>query len=324
MATVSGTATSYDLPQYVGDLFQKNEKPNSVLRLIGGLTGSLRLVTSTEFAMGINYVLPAAAQQSILEAATPSAVEQDTAQATNVVQIFQTAVGLSYSKMGEMGSIDGVAVIPGAGNGELLRPGSVEWQVDKALERLARHINWAFLRGAYQKPANNSTARQTRGVKTAVTTNLFANGGTPRNITKAIFEAALRDMMANGAFSQGDEVFVLGDATAIGNLVDQYEPTAVSGFRPQDTATIVGVNIRTIRARWAVCHLVWEPDMPAGELFLFQPKVCRVTAMPIPSKGVLFVEPLARAGAAETSQLYGELGVDYRDEIFHGLIDDLN
>jgi hypothetical protein len=310
-------ATSYDLPQYIGELFQKSEKPNAVLRLVGGLTGELRLVGNAKFPMGVNYILPTAAQPAILEGAAPSPVEQDTAQADNIVQIFQKSVKLAYSKMGEKQSVDGIALIPGAGVGTPLQTGSLEWQLSKSMESIQRDANYSFLRGAYVSPANNSTARQTRGVRTAVTTNVTAV--TPP-LSKVTFEGHLRTMLNNSAFVQGDEVFVLGSAATLDILISLYEPSATVGFRPQDTREIVGVSLRTIHARWATCHLVWEPDVAANELFIFQPKFCRVTAMPIPQKGVLFAEPLGKVGAADEWQLYGELGIDYRDEIFHGVL----
>jgi hypothetical protein len=53
------------------------------------------------------------------------------------------------------------------------------------LESMAVDVEKSFLTGVYQKPANNSTARQTRGLLTAVATNVFANGGTARALTKA-------------------------------------------------------------------------------------------------------------------------------------------
>jgi hypothetical protein len=310
-------ATSYDLPQYVGELFQKTERPNSVLRLIGGLTGELRLVGNTKYPMGVNYILPAAAQPNILEGAAPSAVEQDTAQADNIVQIFQKSVKLDYSKQALTQRVDGIAIIPGGAYGSPLQTGSLEWQLARSLESVARDANFTFLRGAYVSPANNATARRCRGVRTAVTTNVTAI--TPP-LSKISFEAALRAAMDQSMFSMGDELFVLGDATTLSILISLYEPAATSGFRPQDTREIVGVSVRTIVTRWATCNLVWEPDMAANELFVFQPKFCRVVAMPIPSKGVLFSEPLGRVGAAEEWQIYGELGIDYRDEIFHAVL----
>lgn len=324
MSQVAGVATSYDLPNYVGELFQKAERPNALLRLIGGLTGNLRKVTSTEFAMGVDYTLPAASQPAILEGANPTASEQNTGQSTNLVQIFQEAVSLTYSKMGRTGGIDGVAVIPGmAGNGALNLPGSLEWQIARKLEKIARDANYTFLQGAYQKPADNTTARKTRGLITAVTTNVFANGGTGRAISTAIVDGALQSAMGNGMFNIGDTIFAICDQTQYGKLAALYEGTPGTP-RYTDTTEVVGVGVRQVLTKWAKVNLVWDPDMPAGKVLLTRPDVCRVVAYEVPGKGLLFAEPLAQTGSAENWQVYGEMGLDYKNEIFHAVIGDLS
>lgn len=321
MAVVSGQATSFDLPNYIGELFEKKKYTNAVLRLVGGLTGMVRTVTDWEFPMGVDYELPAAAQPAILEGAAPTGEEVDTAQSSNVVQIFQEAVDLTYTRLARSGSIDGVALIPGqSGNGAHNNPGTLEWQIDRALEKVARDANYSFLRGTYAKPASNATARQTRGIRTAVTTNLFANAATPRAITKAIINAALRDMVANGAFQQGEEVFMLADATQFSNVAALY----AGDTQLPESREVAGVAIKRFITDWAVVNLVYENDMAAGEVFIAQPSKCRVTGLLIPQKGLLFAEPLAKTGSAEKYQVYGELGIDYTHEVLHGVIDDLS
>lgn len=323
MADVTGVATSYDLPNYIGELFQKGERPNAFVRLFGGLAGAIRLVGAPEFAMGVDYSLSAPTQPAILEGADPVFKEEDTNQSSNITQVFQEGVKLTYSLESRNDAIGGIAVIPGKGNGDLQNPNSMAWQVARAVERVQNAYNYSALRGAYQKPANNATARKMRGVRTSVTTNLFANAGTPRANSKVIFEAALKNMMVNGAFALGAEVYAFGDANQIENLVNLYK---ADGNQPI-ARDIVGVAIRTIVTTWATVHLVWEPDMAAGELFITQPSRVRPTAMPIIaggiSKGVLFVEELAKTGAATPMHVYGELGVDYTHEVFHGVLADL-
>jgi hypothetical protein len=52
-------------------------------------------------------------------------------------------------------------------------------QTTAELESMAVDIEKSFLSGVYQKPANNSTARQTRGVLTAITTNVRPTAAPP-------------------------------------------------------------------------------------------------------------------------------------------------
>lgn len=313
-------ATSYDLPNYIGDLFQKQERPNALLRLVGGLTGNIKIVHSTEFPMGVDYTLPSASQPSVLEGADPTSSQIATTQAQNVVQIFQEAVEFTYSRLGTTQNISGVAVIPGGANGPLINPGSPAFQTNLKVLKIARDMNYTFLRGAYVKPSDNLSARRTRGVRTAVTTNLFANGGTPRAMSKTIFENALRDAMANGMFAMGDTIFCLADQTQIGALAALYAGDTTL----PESREVVGVAVRTIVTQWCNVHLVYEPDMAAGEVFLTRPEFCRVAMLEIPEHGLFFQEPLAKTGAKEKRQLYSEAGFDYRNEIFHAVIDDLS
>ena len=48
--------------------------------------------------------------------------------------------------------------------------------------------------------------------------------------------------------------------------------------------------------------------------------VVNPVALPVPGKGILFYEALSKTGAAEKGQIYGQLGIDYGPEEFHGTI----
>jgi hypothetical protein len=320
-------STSYDLPNYVGELFLKQERPNALLRLIGAPDGpnggQYRTVENTEFPMGVNYTLPGASQPALLEGAAATASQLALTQASNVVQIFQEAIDMTYSLQARKDSIGGVAIVPGGANGELAQPNSKEWQIQQKVKKVARDMNYTFLNGAYQKPANNATARKTRGLIAAVTTNLAANGGTPRAISKAIIQAALLAWMdTNGMFNLGGELFLVGPAAQLDKIFALYEAgmtTNVDAGR-----TVAGLQFRTIYERMATLQLVYDFDMPAGKVLVLQPRYCRPVSMPIPGKGVFFREPLAKVGSSDQEQLYGEFGLDYTDEIFHGVIADLS
>lgn len=323
LVTVNGQATSFDLPQYVGSLFRLKRQPNNFLRLIGGLAGQLRLVSNVEYPIGVDYEIPNGAQTARLEGATPTASEIGTTQGTNILQIFHEAVDLTYTRQSVSSAIAGLAVVPGAGNGPLNQPGTLAWQIERKLEKIQNDMNYSFLRGTYVKPVDNTTGRAVRGVRTAVTTHLFANAGTPRPLTKVLFEDSLRTMVDNKAFPMGATVYVLGDAFQLDKLQALY----AGSTQLPESREIVGVQVRIIYNMWATCVLVYEPAMPAGELFICQPQYITPVAMPIvadgKNKGLLFAEPLSKTGSADKYQLYGEWGVDYTHEMFHGVVDDL-
>ena len=306
-------STSYDLPNYVGNLFLKSERPNAFLKLVGGLQGIVN-VSHWEFPMGNFYTLAAPSQPAILEGAAATASQVALTQASNVVQIFQEQVDLTYSKQASRSLISGVTVAPGGAAGPLQVPGTLEWQIARKMEKIQQDSNYTLLRGAYQKPADNTTARKTRGVRTAVSTNVSAAGSVP--LTKTIFESALATFVGNGMFNAGDRIVAMAGAAQFSALIGVYESATVI---PQSREE-AGVMIRTIHNKWATVDVVYEPDVASGEIFLTRPEKCRVIGMPIPGKGLFFVEPMAKVGSSDQAQVYGEIGVDYTNEIFHGAI----
>jgi hypothetical protein len=60
-----------------------------------------------------------------------------------------------------------------------------------------------------------------------------------------------------------------------------------------------------------------EPDMPNGTIVAASLEECAPRFLLIPGKGYFFWEQLAKTGAAERSQLYGEIGLEYGNEKKH-------
>ncbi|HEX5437159.1 MAG TPA: DUF5309 family protein [Gemmatimonadaceae bacterium] len=318
-AVAAAVATSFDLPNYVGELFfQKSERPNTLLRLIGGMTSGVRTVGAPKFPLSVDYQLPAPAQPAILEGADPVLREEDTEQSTNILQIFQEGVGLTYTRESSQAAIGGLAVIPGGGEGEVVRPGSFEWQVQRAIERIQNQYNFSALRGAYNEPADNTGARGMRGVLSACVTNVKDNAAAV--LSKAVINDTLQAWMESRMFNRGDQLFVLASADDMTKLLALYEGDA----QPPRAVDTVGVTVQYINTRWAQLNVAWEPDMPAGQLLFTQPSRIQPVAMPIvaggQNKGLLFREEVAHTGSSRTQQLYGEWGIDYAHEIFHGTL----
>ena len=170
MAGISGLGTNYNLPNYTGILFQLTPSDTPFFSAIGGLTGGLQ-TTSTEFEWE-TFDLRDAAQPAVVEGATaPTAEGRVRANVTNVVQIHQEKVSVAYSKIAAIGLKAGtINEAPNPVRNE------VDWQVEQMLKQMVRDVEYSFLRGAYQKPANNSTGRKTKGLLEAITANAFDVG----------------------------------------------------------------------------------------------------------------------------------------------------
>lgn len=329
MPGIAGLGVTYDLPPMVGALFRIGGKnKNALLRLAGFVPFSataVRVVSSSKYPVAVAYDLEAAAQPAVLEGAdAPTAQERTLAQQTNISQIFHEAVTLSFSAQSNVETIGGLAVLPGEGQGTLLDPGSLEFQIGRRMEKIAQDMNFSFVQGLFQDPANNATARKTRGLRTAITTNVFANAGAGRDLTKAVFEGALKSMVNGGHITMGAQLVALGNADQVENLVDLYK----SDTRLPESREVAGVSIRSIVTTWGVVDVVFEPDMTAGEIVLtsigFVQPVFRRLVVQGADRGIFISEPIAKTGSADKWQLYAEAGLAYGDERLHGLIDDLN
>ena len=69
---VSGLGTTWNLPNYAGELFTADTSKTPFLTMAGGLTGGM-MTTDVEFPTGVLYDLPEASQPNISEEASATA-----------------------------------------------------------------------------------------------------------------------------------------------------------------------------------------------------------------------------------------------------------
>lgn len=318
MATVSGLGTTYNLPNYTGELFSVAPSDTPFLSAIGGL-GNGKRTTSVEFEWQTEGLEATSANNSKTEGApAPTASEVSRTNVSNVVEIHQESVEVSYTKQAATGLHNGI------NSADATNPVTDELshQVNLKLKKIAVDVEKSLLVGTYAKPANNSTARQTRGVLTAAATNIFANAGTPRALSKSIIDNALRDMYVNGApLSQDTTVLMVGPSQKIA-MSNLYGQTPLNA--PIPTRNIGGFNLQVVVTDFGEFGLMLNRWMPAGGIGVIDLSVCKPVFLEIPNKGVLFAEPLAKTGSSEKYQLYGEIGLEYGPEEWHGWIKDLS
>lgn len=303
MASVSGLGTTYNLPNFVGELFRlvPQDTPFKNLAAANGV----RRVTSKSFTWQTTDN-PNPAQPAIVEGADPTYAERDRAEVSNVVQIFQYGVKIAYSKLGAVGQL-GASATPVLGDQPVQN--EIELQQSLKLDACAEDMEVSFLNGAFQNPSDNMTGRKTRGVITAISTNAVAAGST--DMSKDLLDSLLRTMHASRAKFIRPVLF--GTALQIQRVNDAY------GFAPE-SRNVGGVDIRTIVTPFGEVGVVIDRHMTASVVAVLDMAFCKPVVMPIPAKGELFLEPLGKTGAAENSQLYGEWGIQYGPEIYHGKI----
>jgi uncharacterized protein DUF5309 len=388
MAGITALGTTYNLPNYTGLLHLLTPTDTPFFSAIGGLTGGGQ-TTDTEFEWG-TYDMRSAGQNVSLEGAdAPTPQERVRATAKNVTQIHHEAVAVSYTKQAATGRLGGLAT----GGGTNLVLNELDFQTEVMLKQMVRDIEWSFLNGTYQLPVDNTTARKTRGLLAAITTNsqtaaaaavtgaaaaatdiitatahgmtagdtvrfasvgtatpltttdvyyviatnLAANtfsvsltkGGTIVNITvdgtvtwtegvaltKTMIDTLLQSAFDNGGLMEGETRTLLVPSAQKLAVTAAY--TSAGYVQKQLDGNVGGVNVNRIDSDFGVLNVMVDRHMPQDTIAAVSLEQCRPVYLEVPGKGHFFEEPLAKTGATDRNQLYGEVGLDYGNQQTH-------
>ena len=321
MAGITGQGTTFNLPNFVGELFSVGRQDSPFLSAIGGLTGGQRADGVLFQWQQYDLRDPAANRNRLEGANAQTAVARVRANVTNVVEIHQETVETSYSKQGATGQFNSTgSAHPGAVGLAGANPVQNEqaWQIEQELKQMARDINHAFINGQFANPSTNGDPRATRGILQAITTNVIAAGGVDLDDPDSDFILDLmQSVWDNGGIREGETRTLLTNSTQKRRVTSYWEA------RGQDTPrdrNIAGVNVTSVETDFGILNILLEPSMPQDEIAVVSLEECAPMFLEIPNKGYLFVEPLAKVGAADRDQLYAEAGLKYGIENHHGKI----
>lgn len=387
MAGITGLGTTFNLPNYTGILHQLSPTATPLFSAIGGLNGG-KSTDHTEFEWQTKDLRTRDQRTKTEGADAPTAEERVRGNVSNVVQIHQEQVAVSYTKLAAVGQKSGV-------NNAELNPvrDELDEQTTDMLTQMVGDINFSFWNGKYHKPANNSEARRTRGLLQAITTNrivaagsnlitgatsatdtitsnahgltdgdavVFASTGSATGVTAGRIYYVLG--VTTNTFKVGKQAagpaITLGTGTGIDvmatttNVLDadtvnelaqtvydnggiDSDITAVFAVNSRQkvaiskaftktyqeaSRTVGGVNVSTIVTDFGTMGVMVDRDVPQDAIVLASLEQMRSRFLNIPGKGHFFAEPLAKTGASDKVQLYGEVGLEYGAETSHGLI----
>ena len=312
--------TIWSLPNFAGELFTADATNTPFLSMIGGLNGG-KTTENFEFPTSSEYSFPAATQPAISETGSLTApvvvlpqappVQNQNAvrsQVTNVTQIFQEAILLSYVKIANMGRMSGLNTAGQTNN----VADELAWQQAKKLEKIARDLEFTFINGAYALAANQGQANRTRGMVAACQ----LAGGTAQNAGGVQLSLALMQAFFLAMYNAGAPFSNL--VLYVGGALKQ-RLSALYGFAPTDR-NVGGVNIEQIETDFGNVGIVISRFAPANTVLATEVSVCAPVFQPVPDKGVLFYEPLSKTGASESGQMFGMIGLDHGPAFAHGLL----
>ena len=86
--------------------------------------------------------------------------------------------------------------------------------------------------------------------------------------------------------------------------------------------TVGGVNIETIITDFGTFGVALDRYLPKNVILLSDMSYINPVTLPSVGKGVFFTEPLAKTGAYDRLQIYGEIGFEYGPRSYHGIVAD--
>lgn len=304
--------TSWNSLNYTGELFltgaQMRNKP--FLSMIGHVTGSIEY-GDVRFPVSQPWTLRASAQPAITETASLTAKTPETytrGQDFNTTQIFNESVSVSYAALSQPARL-GAAGLAQVGDQPVNN--EFDFQLDGALQQIYNDMNYSCINGVYQAATSAGVAAKTRGIIPATTTNAVAAGSV--DLSTDLMDALWLAMANGGAKFMNPVIFASAlDVQRLNNLY---------GFAEQ-SRTIGGTNVKTIVSPLVGdVAVVWDVDIPAGTLLCADLAVCSPVHNQVAGKGTgLFLEDLSKTGAADAANLYGQFGMNYGEETYHGKI----
>ncbi|EPD63172.1 SU10 major capsid protein [Streptomyces sp. HGB0020] len=321
MAGITGQGTTFNLPNYVGDLFAQSPMDTPFLSSIGGLSGG-EAVTSTLFQwQGYDLRDAADDRQRVEGANAPNAEARVRFNVSNVVEIHQEAIEVSYTKLAATGQFNSTgSTNPGSVGIAGVNPvmDEYQWQIRQALIQIARDVEKSFITGTFQNPATNATPRKTRGILSAITSNVVDAATTA--LTEDMVLDLLQSVWESGGIQESETATLMCAGTQKRNLTKIF----VTDKNYQETSrTVGGVRVTTIITDFGELNVMLNRYMPGDQVAVVSLEECAPRFLLVPDKGFLFVEPLATQGAAQRSQIYGEVGLKYGNEKAHGKITNL-
>lgn len=302
-------ATSFGVLNYSGMLFNKGNTRCPLSSIIGGrakTTNHVEFVTGQEYSGGGAGSQPAISETASLSAPDATTVTRE--QKTNVTQIFMESVGISYAKQSNMGTLSGINIA----NQQANPMNELDFQVAAKMQKVRRDIEYTFINGVYNKATSDDTINKTRGLIPAVTTNVTAMG------SKALGLWDIADMVKKiyGANAPTDGLVLWCDAVTLFQVnadAVQNGLTVVPAAR-----NINGIQLSSVVTPIGVVYLYLGECLPSGTALLLNTDVIAPVYQPVPGKGNFFLEQLAKTGAGEKYQLFGQIGLDHGPEWYHG------
>ena len=179
------------------------------------------------------------------------------------------------------------------------------------VQKIKNDMEFTFLNGNYQKSTGSAVANKTRGLIEAITSNVVAMNNKPLgfwNVADAL-------KIVHDGNAPAVDLCLWVDSTTLYQLnadATQNDLTIVPAARE-----VNGIKLSKLITPLGEIYIKEGMYLPAGTALLLDLNVIAPVVQPVPGKGNFFLEPLAKTGAGETFQLFGQIGLDHGPEWYH-------
>lgn len=316
---------TWNLPNFVGELFFLSPLETPFLSMIGGLTGG-RSARGVVFGWQ-DTLHRAPALQANDEGADAGFTAQKRSDRINVCEIFQYASEVSYSKqggvdrlgtIGEIGVTDPAIVDQASILGNQPVGNELDWQMSILVEQAGLDVELSFLEETLAIP-NDGTARATQGILGAVSTDTttdYLNGAADPGVpaSRAVINDLSKKLYDNGAPMRNCVIMVNSQNKL--ELGNDYADTTGGYVQPR-SYNVFGVNVTDLETEFGRYPVVLNRHLDQNTILIAELSVCAPRFLPIPGKGHFFQEPLSKLGSYDREQLYGEIGLEYGPSGWH-------
>ena len=179
------------------------------------------------------------------------------------------------------------------------------------MQKVNRDIEFTFVQGTYNKATTDATINKTRGLTEAIESNVIAMASKPLGLWN-IADGVKKVYEAN---APQDGLVLWCDATTMFQInadAVQNGLTVIPAARE-----INGIKLSSVVTPLGVVYLYLGEFLPKGTALLLNLDVISPVYQPVPGKGNFFLEQLAKTGADEQYQLFGQIGLDHGPEWYH-------
>jgi|SRR6185503_18240098 len=124
----------------------------------------------------------------------------------------------------------------------------------------------------------------------------------------------------NGGISEQKTATIAVNSQQKRQISRAYAEAGIKITYVDSSRSVGGVAVDTVVTDFGRLNIMLDRHVPRDAIAVLSMEMLRPVLLSVPGKGVFFEEPLAKTGSSDEVQIYGEIGLEYGNELGHALI----